>query len=58
MSQDDQQSRAKARQAVQSELDRRLGLPDRNRKLTAVSLEQLEKAVKAWRRERGMNRNR
>ena len=56
MSQDDQQSRAKARQVVQSELDRRLGLPDRNRKLTAVSLEQLEKAVKAWRRERGMNR--
>ena len=57
MSQDlqHQQSRDEARQMIQAEPGKQLA---QSRKHTAVSLAQLEKAVRAWRRERGLNRKR
>ena len=60
MSQDlqHQQSRGDARRAMLAEPDRPQAPPDRDPACTAVSLAQLERAVKAWRRERGLNRKR
>ena len=60
MSQDlqHQQSRDDARQSILAEPDKPPAQPDQHRELTAVSLAQLEKAVRAWRRERGLNRKR
>ena len=60
MSQDlqHQQSRGDARQAMLAKSGKPPTPPDRDPACAAVSLAQLEKAVRAWRRERGLIRKR